>query len=123
MSPNALRRNRASVIVLLVSLAVFAYAARELAGFIPDDSYISFRYAENLSRGHGITFNPGEPPVEGYSNFLWILVCALSDKLGMELPHIVPRIGALVGKGIHGVRKDGIGKTVQRGIAWAQRRT
>lgn len=38
-----------------------------------DDAYISYRYARNLAEGHGLVFNPGEP-VEGYSNFLYVLL-------------------------------------------------
>ncbi|MCE9499792.1 MAG: hypothetical protein K8R21_04740 [Leptospira sp.] len=47
-----------------------------------DDAYISFRYAENLINGHGLVFNIGEY-VEGYSNFLWILMIAGGMKLGV----------------------------------------
>jgi hypothetical protein len=46
-----------------------------------DDAYISFRYAENLNHGLGLVFNAGER-VEGYSNFLWTLWCALGLRLG-----------------------------------------
>ena len=38
-----------------------------------DDAYISYRYAHNLARGHGLVFNPGER-VEGYSNLLYVLL-------------------------------------------------
>ena len=38
---------------------------------------ISMRYAQNLSAGHGLTWNPGEPPVAGYTNLLWTLWMAL----------------------------------------------
>lgn len=38
-----------------------------------DDAFISFRYAENLARGHGLVFNLGER-VEGFSNFLWTIL-------------------------------------------------
>lgn len=41
-----------------------------------DDAYISFRYAENFLLGHGLVFNIGER-VEGYTNFLWVIVLAL----------------------------------------------
>jgi hypothetical protein len=40
-----------------------------------DDAFIGFRYADNLVRGHGLVFNPGER-VEGYTNFLWVLLMA-----------------------------------------------
>jgi hypothetical protein len=40
-----------------------------------DDAYISYRYAGNLASGNGLVFNPGER-VEGYSNFLYVLLIA-----------------------------------------------
>ncbi len=53
--------------------------------FVTDDAYISFRYARNLARGLGLRYNPGEePPVEGYSNFLWTLCAAAFEALGLE---------------------------------------
>lgn len=38
-----------------------------------DDAMISMRYGANLAGGHGLVWNPGEAPVEGYTNFLWTL--------------------------------------------------
>jgi hypothetical protein len=49
---------------------------------INDDAYISFRYARNLAQGEGLTYNPGER-VEGFSNFLWVVLLALSLRLGV----------------------------------------
>jgi hypothetical protein len=46
-----------------------------------DDAYITFRYAENLVKGHGLVYNPGER-VEGYTDFLWALYAALAIELG-----------------------------------------
>lgn len=51
--------------------------------WICDDAYISFRYARNLLDGHGLVFNPGEA-VEGYTNFLWTLLCAAAMGLGLD---------------------------------------
>ena len=39
-----------------------------------DDAMISLTYARNLAAGDGLVWMPGEPPVEGYTNFLWTLV-------------------------------------------------
>ena len=51
--------------------------------WVYDDAYISFRYAWNLANGNGLCFNPGvDPPVEGYTNFLWVLALALVEWLG-----------------------------------------
>lgn len=55
-----------------------------------DDAYISFRYAQHFVQGHGLVFNrdPAEAPVEGYSNFLWTLWCALGMALGFAQDRI-----------------------------------
>lgn len=67
---------------LLVSLALLlAHAAAYR--FLTDDAYISFRYARNLSDGFGLRFNPGFERVEGYSAFLWVLLLAGFDRLGV----------------------------------------
>ena len=41
--------------------------------WIVDDAGITFAYARNLVDGHGLVSQPGLPPVEGFSNFLWML--------------------------------------------------
>ena len=60
--------------------------------FVTDDAFISFRYARNLSEGYGLVFNPGFERVEGYSNFLWVLVLAGFHALGVapeSVSHVV----------------------------------
>jgi len=66
--------------VLLIGIAIGAAAKH---AWITDDAYISFRYARNLVQGLGLVFNAGER-VEGYSNFLWTLWCALGMRLGVS---------------------------------------
>jgi arabinofuranosyltransferase len=51
--------------------------------YVVDDAYISFRYARNLTEGHGLVFNPGER-VEGYTNFLWVILIALGMRMGAD---------------------------------------
>lgn len=41
-----------------------------------DDAMISMTYARNLAQGHGLIWNIHQPPVEGYTNFLWTLIMA-----------------------------------------------
>ncbi len=65
--------------LLIVALTALAWARR----FVQDDAFISFRYADNWVRGNGLVFNPGEP-VEGYTNFLWVLLIAVGLRLGVE---------------------------------------
>src|SRR5262249_6892870 len=70
----------AGLAALVLALGVVR-AAR--IAWVTDDAYISFRYADHLVRGFGLVFNPGER-VEGYSNFLWTLWCALGLRLGFD---------------------------------------
>jgi len=66
-------------LVLLVALSAY-YAA-----FVSDDAFISFRYAEHLATGRGLEWNPGYR-VEGYSNFLWVVILAGFRVLGASIP-------------------------------------
>ena len=72
--------------------ALFAITALPLVwlvnrfNFLCDDAYISYRYARNLANGSGLSFNPGvEPPVEGYTNLLWILWCSVFEGLDLDV--------------------------------------
>lgn len=59
-----------------------------------DDAYITFRYAENLARGHGPVYNPGER-VEGTSAFLFMLLLAGARLLGIDVPTAAIGLGTL----------------------------
>jgi arabinofuranosyltransferase len=39
-----------------------------------DDSYIFLRIADNAVNGHGFVWNINEPPLEGYTSFLYFLI-------------------------------------------------
>ena len=58
-----------------------------------DDAYISFRYAVNWVDGHGPVFNPGER-VEGYTNFLWVLLLTPFEAAGLPLELVARWLGA-----------------------------
>jgi hypothetical protein len=53
-----------------------------------DDAMISMRYAQHLAQGHGLVWNLGQPPVEGFTNLGWVLV--------MALVHLFPFSPALI---------------------------
>jgi hypothetical protein len=69
--------------VLAVALGIFLVQAFAYRGYLLDDAYISLRYAQNLVDGHGLVFNPGER-VEGYTNFLWVLLGAVFLSVGID---------------------------------------
>lgn len=74
------------IILLGAHLSYYAYV-------VVDDSYISFRYARNFARGDGLLFNPGQEPVEGYSNFLWVVMLAGASRLGLEISLVSKVLG------------------------------
>jgi hypothetical protein len=91
------RPRLSALTVLAVAIAVYMAATATVSPFIPDDSYISFRYAESVAAGKGLRFNAGDPPVEGYSNFLWVLSCALLRSRDLDLPDTAPSVGRFFG--------------------------
>ena len=54
----------------------------EFSPFVTDDALIAMRYARHLTEGYGLAWNPGAGPVEGYSNFLYVMLAAGALKLG-----------------------------------------
>ncbi len=72
-------------IVLFVCLFFFYVATLEHISELADDAFISFRYAKHLVEGKGLVFNGGER-VEGYTNFLWVLLMAVGYKCGVSPP-------------------------------------
>ena len=71
----------AALSALCVFTLVWAWQLRWLS----DDAFISFRYARNWVDGEGLVFNHGER-VEGYTNFLWVLMLAIPYRLGLDIP-------------------------------------
>ena len=92
-----LRRSRAALqgirpghfLWFLPWVVLLGYLAN-VAWFLTDDAFISFRYVRNLLEGHGLVFNRGEY-VEGYSNFLWVLeLAALWGAFGLRPESAAP---------------------------------
>jgi len=81
-------RGRAVLIACLIAIVPFAWLTWRF-NWVVDDAFISFRYARHLAEGHGLRFNVGEaPPVEGYSNFLWVLLLTPVEALGWPTPQV-----------------------------------
>lgn len=70
----------AAVLLLLVWNALFR-------GWVFDDSYIAFRFSHNWAAGHGLAWNPGEDPVEGFTSFAWVTIGALVERVLDIPPH------------------------------------
>ncbi|HKH47179.1 MAG TPA: hypothetical protein VKM72_21190 [Thermoanaerobaculia bacterium] len=83
---------RSSLRFIAVPFLVYLLHAWLFGGWIVDDAGISFSYARNLAAGHGLVAQPGLPPVEGYSNFLWVLLMAQFFPLRLFDPVLTPKL-------------------------------
>ena len=73
------------LLLSLPGLVIFYLALHYYWDFVSDDAYISFRYAEHLATGRGLEWNP-DYRVEGYTNFLWVVLIALLRVFGAAAP-------------------------------------
>ncbi|MEJ8278740.1 hypothetical protein [Pseudonocardia spirodelae] len=81
--PGRPRGRRPAFVAALVVLGAGLWACWSVT---VDDAYITYRYSANLAHGFGPTWNPGQDPVEGYTNFLWMLWHVPWVWLGVPLP-------------------------------------
>ena len=95
-------RKKIFAVGLFLTLVLLGAHAREYA-FLTDDAFISFRYARNLAEGNGLVFNPGLERVEGYTNFLWVLILAGFDWMGLAPEHIANVLTLLFTLGLWGL--------------------
>ncbi len=91
--PNWLQPGNLVFGVILLAYAVYAAVFIFKSSFLVgderyfvlfDDAMISMRYAKNLADGFGLVWNPGEMPVEGYTNPLWTVWMAALHLLPLE---------------------------------------
>lgn len=86
-----------ALVVLLLATAVL-YAGRYVDFGLPpaEDAAILMRYARHLAAGEGIVWNIGEPPVDGATDFLFVVIVAAFHRLGFSLEHavLVPTLAA-----------------------------
>jgi arabinofuranosyltransferase len=86
----AIRPSKSKLLALALPIALvliwFLLQSGYFFSVTVDDSYISLKYASNLYSGNGLTFNiDTDHPIEGYSNFLWILLLTPLFSLGGDI--------------------------------------
>jgi arabinofuranosyltransferase len=91
---------------LFAALAVLMLAhAHYYGGFLADDALISLRYARRFVEGHGLSWT-GNERVEGYTDFLWVLLAAAGGRLGFDYigtALFLDRAGVLVALAVVGI--------------------
>lgn len=103
---------------LALALAILAIELGAFRDVFVDDAFITFRYSQHLAHGHGFVWNVGDRPIEGYTNFLWMLMNAAGERMGAD-PMIVSRVagGILLVAGLFAVRALAV--TVTGTARWA----
>jgi hypothetical protein len=72
------------------------WLSSQIFSFTIDDAYITFRYSKNLAAGFGPTYNPVQPPVEGYTTFLWMLLMTFPHLIGLNVATFSKILGILL---------------------------
>lgn len=80
--------------ILIIIVAALLSTGIHLYHYEPDDTFITLRYARNVALGRGFAFNPGER-LEGYTNFLWLIILVLAGRLGLPLNATARLLGLL----------------------------
>lgn len=78
--PDAIRLSGLTLFTLFYSLRSVNFAA-----YPAEDAAMLLRYAAHLASGHGIVWNIGDPPVDGATDFLFLLAVAVLAKVGFTL--------------------------------------
>jgi hypothetical protein len=71
------------IYVTIVIVLVLGFLASSSARWYCDDTFITLRYAEQFLHGNGFVYNEGER-VEGYTNFLWLVIITFLQRLGFD---------------------------------------
>lgn len=88
--------------------AVFLYLCNSYIWFTADESFVTYRYAQNLVDHGEIAWNVGQGPVEGFTSFLWMILNAgalfvgvspLAFSKGISIFSVLVIIALLVWKG------------------------
>ena len=92
-SPRSSERRR-DFAAIAVAFATYVLLCIPLRDWLVDDAAISMAYAANWTAGHGLVAQPGIAPVEGYSNFLWVVVLAVLNAVGAMTPLGIKAVAA-----------------------------
>lgn len=99
-----------AVIVILPLLLISWWHTVRENGYLYDDAYISFRYSLNLANGHGLVWNVGGEPTQGYTNFLFVILTAIGIKVGASAEttaHLLNALGlVLIGLAIYAMTRQ-----------------
>lgn len=94
------------IFIYLIGIALFAYNFFNNQFFLHDDAFISLRYAQNFADVGDLSWNLGDR-VEGYTNFLYVLISSALLKIGIDPVVTVRLINAIATVLLVGAAYDG----------------
>ncbi len=103
-------------VTLMAFTVVFAWYAVDFSHLPYEDAAMLMRYAGHLAQGEGIVWNIGEAPVDGATDFLFMVIVALVHFIGFSLETAVRGITiashlitvALIYFGMREVQQSGV---------------
>jgi hypothetical protein len=106
-------------LALLLLLVGYVDFQIDLGGRPEEDAAMLLRYSGNLAQGYGIVWNRGEPPVDGATDFLFMVAVAGLNRAGLTLERSAQALGLLA----HGLTVLGLFLALRllfgAGRAWA----
>ncbi|MCI0408716.1 MAG: hypothetical protein L0191_09165, partial [Acidobacteria bacterium] len=81
---------------LAAALLCILHPLRAFQSVISDDAFITFRYAKHLAGGLGLTWNPGELPLEGFTSPLHVVLPSSGIRAGFD-PLVLSQVLGLLG--------------------------
>ena len=84
------------VLVLIVLAGVLTAFMLWDGNKIEDDAFVFFRYADNFLAGHGLTWNPGDDLVEGYTSVIYTLLLIVLRSPGSDPVAVVHALNGLL---------------------------
>lgn len=86
------RLSLVSVMIIVIPSVIYAIDVAIFGTWVVDDAGITFAYARNFAHGYGLVSQPGMAPVEGYSNFAWLMLLSPLFLLNGLDPIIVSKV-------------------------------
>ena len=81
-----------NLLTVVLPFVLFILHSCFFINWIIDDAGISFAYSRSLAYGHGLVSQPGMNPVEGFSNFSWVLLMSIFFMTKTFDPIITPKL-------------------------------
>jgi arabinofuranosyltransferase len=85
-----------AIAALLLLVAAYVRSAIDLGGRPEEDAAMLLRYSKHVAAGYGVVWNIGEKPVDGATDFLFMMLVAAGARLGATLEDAARGIGLAV---------------------------